>query len=112
MSQSIRLSDLNIDENVALDLLPKVKADKNDLGILRKMVNVISCRTPANDGARQTPKNLEFEVGTDNVENHNDSYVKLTFEVENMCASKYAFSDGFLISFINRPIKTKWWGRY
>ena len=28
MSQSIRLSDLNIDENVALDLLPKVSAPK------------------------------------------------------------------------------------
>ena len=68
MSQSIRLSDLNIDEQVPLDLLPKVVAPKNDLGILRKMVNVISCRTPANYGARQTSKNLEFEVGSDSVE--------------------------------------------
>ena len=61
----------------------------------------ISCNTPANYGARQTSKNLEFKVGTDNVENHNDSYIKLNFEVENMGASEYAFIDGFLISYIN-----------
>ena len=76
MSKSIRLSDLNIDEQLPQDLQPRVKSPKNDLGILRKMVNVVSCRTPANYGARQTSKNLEFEVGTDNVENHKDSYVK------------------------------------
>ena len=75
-----------------------MKSPKNDLGILRKTVNVVSCSTPLNYGAHQTSKNLEFEVGTDLVENHNGSYVKLTFEVENMGASEYAFIDGFLIS--------------
>ena len=99
---SIRLADLNIDEKVPLDLLPKQKAPNNDLGILKKMVDVISCKTPANYGYNQTSKRLEFDVGTNNAENHNDSYVKLTFEVENMGASEYAFLDGHLISFFNR----------
>ena len=66
------------------------------------MVDIISCGTPANYGFRQTSKRLEFDVGTDNCENRNDSFIKLIFEVENMGSNEYAFIDGVLISFINR----------
>ena len=40
MSQSIRLADNIIDENPPLSLLPNLRAAKNDLGILKKMVNI------------------------------------------------------------------------
>ena len=84
MSQSLRLADLHIDEKLPLDLMPKVLLAKNDMGILRKLVNTIQCDTPANYGYRQSSKRLEFDVGTDNAENHNDSFIKIIFEVEGL----------------------------
>ncbi len=99
---SNRLSDLNIDDALPLDLMPKVVVSKNDLGILRRIVNVISCDTPANYGYTQTSKRLEFQVGANNAENFNDSYIKLTFEVENLGTDAFCYIDGKLVSFFNR----------
>ena len=102
MSENIRLADQLIDEKLPLDLLPKVVAKKNDMGILKKLVNVISCDTPANYGYTQSSKRLEFQVGANNAENFNDSFIKLTFEVENLGTSEFAYIDGKLVSFFNR----------
>ena len=71
-------------KNYLLDLLPKVLlAKKNDMGILRNLLISFQCDTPANYGYTQSSKRLEFQVGANNAENFNDSFIKLTFEVEN-----------------------------
>ena len=80
MPNSLRSADQILDEKPPQALLPNVKAPKNDLGILKKMVNVIACRTPANYGFTQSSKTMEFEVNTGNVENHNDSFFKLVLQ--------------------------------
>src|SRR5690349_21721329 len=100
MSESIRLADQLIDEKLPLDLLPKLLAKKNDVQILKKLVNVVSCDTPANYGYGQSSKRLEFQVGANNAENFNDSFIKLTFEVENLGSSEFAYIDGKLVSFL------------
>ena len=72
------------------------------MGILRKLVNTIQCDTPANYGYRQSSKRLEFDVGTDNAENHNDSFIKIIFEVEGLSDDDFVFLDGKIVSFFNR----------
>ena len=84
MSNSFQLADTIIDEKPPQALLPNVRVPRNDLRILKKMLNVIACWTPANYGFTQSSKTMEFEVDTGNAENHNDSFCKLVFTVEGL----------------------------
>ena len=105
MSQSIRLADNIIDEKPPLSLLPNLRAAKNDLGILKKMVNIISPHEGGAPYGYASPYNkaIQFDVSADNAENHNDSFFKFKFTVANLSAdtTKFAIIDGKIVSFFN-----------
>ena len=77
-----------IDEQPLWHLIPPSVAPENDLGIIKKLVNIVS----PHDGVRAVwyaqPYNqvLEFKPSYDNAENHNDSFIKLKFTVAGLSA--------------------------
>ena len=88
-------------------LIPSTIAPKNDLGIIKKLVNIVSPHNGSAPYGYASPYNrvLEFKPSSDNAENHNDSFIKLKFTVAGLSAdAKFALLDGAAVSFFSAGV--------
>ena len=92
-----------IDNLLLLSIVPRVKVEKNDLGLLRKEVKIINCNDLSNYGASQTTNKLTFVVKTDSCELMKDAKYRLKFTIEGTTGD-YGLIDGDLRAFFKQGI--------